>query len=96
MKCCADPLSAVHFSMFRKRGSHCSANSVRVSLPHKRRAVLAPYQHLPRLSSPFSYRSFRVFLPCATMSTDWDSKLVIGHKARVAKVTKKDSDLNGT
>ncbi|KAK0445406.1 multi protein bridging factor 1-domain-containing protein [Armillaria borealis] len=29
------------------------------------------------------------------MSDDWDSKLVIGSKRQVAKVTKKDSDLNG-
>ncbi|SJL04423.1 probable MBF1-multiprotein bridging factor mediates GCN4-dependent transcriptional activation [Armillaria ostoyae] len=28
------------------------------------------------------------------MSDDWDSKLVIGSKRQVAKVTKKDSDLN--
>ena len=30
------------------------------------------------------------------MSDDWDSKTVIGFKRQVAKVTKKDSDLNGT
>ncbi|KAF8919576.1 hypothetical protein CPB85DRAFT_1524364 [Mucidula mucida] len=30
------------------------------------------------------------------MSEDWDTKLVIGQKRQVAKVTKKDSDLNGT
>lgn len=29
------------------------------------------------------------------MSDDWDSKTVIGFKRQVAKVTKKDSDLNG-
>ncbi|KAF9036956.1 MBF1-domain-containing protein [Hymenopellis radicata] len=29
------------------------------------------------------------------MSEDWDTKLVIGQKRQVAKVTKKDSDLNG-
>ncbi|KJA27288.1 hypothetical protein HYPSUDRAFT_35129 [Hypholoma sublateritium FD-334 SS-4] len=29
------------------------------------------------------------------MDTDWDSKTVIGFKRQVAKVTKKDSDLNG-
>jgi len=29
-----------------------------------------------------------------TMSDDWDSKTVIGFKRQVAKVTKKDSDLN--
>ncbi|KAG7452878.1 MBF1-domain-containing protein [Guyanagaster necrorhizus] len=29
------------------------------------------------------------------MSDDWDTKLVIGSKRQVAKVTKKDSDLNG-
>ena len=29
------------------------------------------------------------------MSEDWDTKLVIGSKRQVAKVTKKDSDLNG-
>ncbi|KAF8644160.1 hypothetical protein AX16_008687 [Volvariella volvacea WC 439] len=30
------------------------------------------------------------------MSDDWDTKVVIGYKRNVAKVTKKDSDLNGT
>lgn len=29
------------------------------------------------------------------MENDWDSKTVIGYKKQVAKVTKKDSDLNG-
>ncbi|KAK0210437.1 multi protein bridging factor 1-domain-containing protein [Desarmillaria ectypa] len=29
------------------------------------------------------------------MSDDWDTKVVIGSKRQVAKVTKKDSDLNG-
>ncbi|EKM82843.1 hypothetical protein AGABI1DRAFT_82571 [Agaricus bisporus var. burnettii JB137-S8] len=29
------------------------------------------------------------------MDTDWDSKLVVGYKRQVAKVTKKDSDVNG-
>ncbi|KAF8876042.1 multi protein bridging factor 1-domain-containing protein [Gymnopilus junonius] len=29
------------------------------------------------------------------MSDDWDAKVVIGQKRQVAKVTKKDSDLNG-
>ncbi len=29
------------------------------------------------------------------METDWDSKLVVGYKIQVAKVTKKDSDVNG-
>ena len=29
------------------------------------------------------------------MDNDWDSKTVIGFKRQVAKVTKKDSDLNG-
>lgn len=29
------------------------------------------------------------------MSEDWDAKTVIGQKRQVAKVTKKDSDLNG-
>lgn len=29
------------------------------------------------------------------MSEEWDSKTVIGFKRQVAKVTKKDSDLNG-
>jgi len=29
------------------------------------------------------------------MSEDWDSKLVIGYKRDVAKVAKKDSDVNG-
>lgn len=29
------------------------------------------------------------------MSEDWDTKLVIGQRRTVAKVTKKDSDLNG-
>jgi putative transcription factor len=29
------------------------------------------------------------------MDNDWDSKTVIGYKKQVAKVTKKDSDLNG-
>ncbi|TFK67895.1 ylMBF1 [Pluteus cervinus] len=29
------------------------------------------------------------------MSDDWDSKLVVGYKRQVAKVTKKDADLNG-
>ncbi|EAU88381.2 ylMBF1 [Coprinopsis cinerea okayama7 len=29
------------------------------------------------------------------MSDDWDTKLVIGQKRSVAKVTKKESDLNG-
>jgi hypothetical protein len=33
--------------------------------------------------------------PPAIMSDDWDSKTVIGFKRQVAKVTKKDSDLNG-
>ncbi|PFH49095.1 hypothetical protein AMATHDRAFT_76379 [Amanita thiersii Skay4041] len=28
------------------------------------------------------------------MSDDWDTKLVIGHKKQVPKVTKKDSDIN--
>ncbi|KAF7778875.1 transcriptional regulator family: Helix-turn-helix [Agaricus bisporus var. burnettii] len=28
------------------------------------------------------------------MDTDWDSKLVVGYKRQVAKVTKKDSDVN--
>ncbi|KAF9532434.1 multi protein bridging factor 1-domain-containing protein [Crepidotus variabilis] len=28
------------------------------------------------------------------MSEDWDAKTVIGHKRQVAKVTKKDSDIN--
>ncbi|CDO69018.1 hypothetical protein BN946_scf184834.g25 [Trametes cinnabarina] len=30
------------------------------------------------------------------MSTDWDSKLVIGQKAKAPKVTRKETDLNGT
>ena len=30
------------------------------------------------------------------MSDDFDSKLVIGYKRNVAKVAKKDSDINGT
>ncbi|CAA7270171.1 unnamed protein product [Cyclocybe aegerita] len=30
------------------------------------------------------------------MSDDWDTKLVIGYKRQVAKVAKKDSDINGT
>ncbi|KAI0698504.1 MBF1-domain-containing protein [Cytidiella melzeri] len=30
------------------------------------------------------------------MSTDWDSKIVIGSKAKVPKVTRNTSDLNGT
>jgi len=30
------------------------------------------------------------------MSEEWDSKTVIGFKRQTAKVTKKDSDLNGT
>jgi putative transcription factor len=30
------------------------------------------------------------------MSEDWDSKLVIGYKRDVAKVAKKDSDVNGS
>ena len=29
------------------------------------------------------------------MSTDWDSKLVIGSKARAPKVTKTNADING-
>lgn len=29
------------------------------------------------------------------MSTDWDSKVVIGSKARAPKVTKTNSDING-
>lgn len=29
------------------------------------------------------------------MDVEWDSKTVIGSKAKVAKVTKRDSDLNG-
>lgn len=29
------------------------------------------------------------------MSDDWDSKTVIGYKRQTAKVTKKDSELNG-
>ncbi|KAF9557665.1 MBF1-domain-containing protein [Agrocybe pediades] len=29
------------------------------------------------------------------MSEDWDTKVIIGSKRQVAKVTKKDSDLNG-
>lgn len=29
------------------------------------------------------------------MSDDWESKTVIGFKRQTAKVTKKDSDLNG-
>ena len=29
------------------------------------------------------------------MSTDWDSKTVIGSKARAPKVTKTNSDING-
>ena len=29
------------------------------------------------------------------MSEDWDSKTVIGFKRQTAKVTKKDSELNG-
>ena len=29
------------------------------------------------------------------METDWDSKLVIGHKAKAPKVTRGTSDLNG-
>ena len=28
-------------------------------------------------------------------NTDWDTKLVIGSKARTATVTKKNADLNG-
>ena len=37
--------------------------------------------------------------PLDTMSTgnvDWDSKLVIGKKAKAPKVTKNETDLNGT
>uniref|UniRef100_A0A0W0F1V4 HTH cro/C1-type domain-containing protein n=1 Tax=Moniliophthora roreri TaxID=221103 RepID=A0A0W0F1V4_MONRR len=30
------------------------------------------------------------------MSDDWDNKTVIGFKKQTAKVTKKDSDINGT
>jgi putative transcription factor len=30
------------------------------------------------------------------MSEDWDAKLVIGSKRSVAKVTKKDSEINGS
>ena len=33
--------------------------------------------------------------PHLTMSDDFDSKLVIGYKRSVAKVAKKDSDING-
>ena len=29
-------------------------------------------------------------------NTDWDSKLVVGQKARAPKVTKNAADLNGT
>jgi hypothetical protein len=29
------------------------------------------------------------------MEADWDSKLVVGYKRQVAKVAKKDSDVNG-
>lgn len=33
--------------------------------------------------------------PLRKMSTEWDSKVVIGSKAKVAKVTRNTSDLNG-
>ncbi|KAF9001957.1 multi protein bridging factor 1-domain-containing protein [Cyathus striatus] len=50
--------------------------------------------------SPINFCLFyySAFLTCSTlftMSTDWDSTTVIGHKRHIPKVTKKDSDLNG-
>ncbi len=47
------------------------------------------------LSTSFN---FQLLPPSNTMSNviDWDSKTVIGQKAKAAKVTKNSADLNGT
>lgn len=62
-------------------------------------SVIQQHFYSPRLSPPSStplavveYRQRNIV---KMSNVDWDSKLVIGSKARTATVTKKSSDLNG-
>lgn len=68
-------------------------------IPHHRiplvthSATLSPH----RLPTPLDYLPFLRNKTAISMSTaDWDSKLVIGQKAKAPKVTRKETDLNGT
>jgi hypothetical protein len=64
-------------------------------MSHTQNNEIITFTFLSSSSSNFQFSSLTSPLTTLMSNNDWDSKLVIGQKAKAPKVTKNSADLNG-